>query len=396
MVAKTNYILDGAPHGDVANEFADTGYDSGLWRPYIDRNGNKCVTINVGKQYDPKLGRDRTTYEKMTFNEARFRGLDAPTLGLTNATIMRKDEWIIFDRVALQTARARLRVWSDLAAASPYTLDGMSAKILEHETISDPGEAFVDMSGMSEGRTDVPLFQLEGLPLPITHSNFWFDERDLRVSRRGGQPLDTMMAAMSARRVAESVEQTTLGTFSGLTYGTTSNYSRAPTVYGYTTHPSRNTVTLTAPTGSNSATTVSEVLAMRTTLYGDNMFGPFVIYNGTDWDRYLDDDHFRYVTSGGAAPNTTLRNRLRTIDDIRDIRRADFLSPANTGGTYDFLMVSLGNPEVARAVIGMPVRVIQWPSHGGMRLNFKVMAIMVPQVRADYSGNSGIHHGQVT
>jgi len=41
----------------------------------------------------------------------------------------------------------------------------------------------------------------------------------------------------------------------------------------------------------------------------------------------------------------------------------------------------------------MPITTVQWESQGGMRLNFKVMAIQVPQLRADYSSQSGIAHG---
>jgi hypothetical protein len=390
-------IVDGMPQGDVAMEFAESGYNSGLYQPYRDRNGNKCVTLNVGLKYDAKAGKDMPTFEKMTFNEARSRGYDAPTLYLTNATILRKDEWIMFDRVVVESARPRLRVWSDLAAANTYSLDGMANKMLEHETINDPGEAIVDMTGLADGRSDTILYQLEGMPLPITYQNFWFGERDLATSRKSGAPLSTMMARIAGRRVAETIEKTTLGTTTGLTYGTAANYGRTPTVYGYTNHPARNlSASLTTPTGSNSSTTVSQVLAMRSALYADGFFGPFVIYNGTDWDQYLDDDHFKYVTSGGAAPTGTLRQRLVQIDDVASVRRADYLTPANTGGTFDLIMVALGNPEVARAVIGMPIRILQWPSRGGMQMNFKVMAIMAPQVRADYAGNSGINHGSVS
>jgi hypothetical protein len=390
-------ILDGKPLGDVANEFAESGYNSGLYQPYVDREGNKCVTVNVGRHYDATKGRDVTTYEKMTLNEARFRGYDAPTLYLTNATILRKDEWISFDRAVVEAARPRLRVWSDLAAANTYTLDGMSSEILEHETINDPGEAQVDMDGLSDGRADSVLYQLEGLPLPITYGNFHFSERKLSISRKSGQPLSTLMASIIGRRVAETIEKTTIGTTTGLTYGTTANYGRAPTVYGYTNHPARNYGTnLTAPTGSNPDTTLSEILTMRSTLYTDGFMGPYVIYNGTDWDAKLDDDYFVLATTGATAPTRTLRERLKAIEGIQDVRRADYLTPTNTGGTFDLLMVSLGNPECARAVIGMPIRILQWPSRGGMQLNFKVMCIMAPQIRADYNGASGINHESVT
>lgn len=397
MPPLTDFVLDGKPHGDVASQLAETGYNSGVYRPYVDENGNRCVDVNVGMQYDPTKGKMVSTAEKMTFNEARRRGFSAPTLdNVSNTLVLRKDEWIMFDSKVVKVARQRLRAWADLAAQNTFTLNGMASEILEWETMSDPGEARVDMDGMTEGRRDVPIWQLEGLPLPITQSDFWFSERKLAISRTKGQPLNTLMAETAGRRVAESVEKVTLGVTTGITHGTSTRRLRAPTIYGYTSHPDRNTKTVTTPTGSNSATTVSEVLAMRSVLYADGFHGPFVIYNGTDWDEFLDDDHFRYVTSGGAAPITTLRERLMRIRDVADVRRADYLSPANTGGTFDLIMVSLSNAEVARAVVGMPLKTIQWPTQGGMRMNFKVMAIMVPQIRSDFTGQSGIMHGQVT
>jgi hypothetical protein len=91
-----------------------------------------------------------------------------------------------------------------------------------------------------------------------------------------------------------------------------------------------------------------------------------------------------------------LRARLANIEDISAVRRLDYLTPTLTGGTFDLIMVALGNAAVARAVVGMPTRVIQWESQGGARLNFRVMCIMAPQIRADYNGNSGINHQSVT
>lgn len=395
-VVNSEFVLNGQPNGDAAMQLAEVGYDSGIYRPYRDENGNRCVDLIVGNQYSPKLGRMIPKRAKTTLNEAKFMGYDAPTLHLTNATILRKDQWIILDQKVLKVARQRLRAWSDLAAANTHTVPGMAMQMLEHETMNDPGEAKVDMEIMSEGRTDRPLFQLEGMPLPITHSEFTYSSRELAISARNGTSLSTLSAEASGRRVAETIEKTTLGVIDGITFGTAANYSNAPAVRGYTNYTDRNTVVLTAPTGANSPTTVSEVLGMRSTLYADGFFGPFTIYNGTDWDQFLDDDHFKFVTSGGAAPNTTLRRRLLEIEDIRAVRRADYLTPALTGGTFDFVMVSLSNAEVARAVIGMPIKVVQWPSQGGARLNFRVMAIMASQIRSDYNGNCGINHGQVT
>src|SRR5690606_24326448 len=121
--------------------------------------------------------------KKMTVNEAQQRF----GVVINGPTSLRKDEWIQLDQVVLRAARARLRAWSDLASANTFGgFNGMAKLILEHETMSDPGEASVDFDGLTDGRTDAPKFQLEGLPLPITHSDFWFSSRRLAVSRNTG------------------------------------------------------------------------------------------------------------------------------------------------------------------------------------------------------------------
>lgn len=388
-----SFIMDGQAHGDMAEDVMEHGSDPGLRRPYFDRNGNKCVTLNVGKHYDAEKGKDVFQYEKMTINEAKRRGYDSPVL---NATTLRKDEWLRLDAAVLKQTRQRLRAWADLVQANSFSLDGMSVELLEHETVNDPGEAVVDMDGIASSRADAHLFQLEGLPLPITHSDFWFSERKLRISRNTGQPLSTLMAEAAGRRVAETIEKTTIGVQTGLTFGTAANYGQTPTVTGYRNHPLRNTASNTAPTTSNGETIVDEILAMRETLYNDGFYGPFMLYNSTDYDRYLDGDYYALTTSGAVAPTQTLRSRIEAIDDIRQVRRLDYMTPTAVSGTYNLLMISLGMAAVARAVIGMPVKVVQWESRGGMQKNFKVMGIMVPQIRADYAGNSGINHGSVT
>jgi hypothetical protein len=358
----------------VADQLASCRFDPGLLRPYIDGQGRRCVTVNNGKG----------GYEKRLVGELINNGIHSPVF---NATSLRKEEWIQLDTVVLKAARQRLRAWADLAGANSYGgFNGMSKTMLEHETMSDPGEAIVDMDGLTEGRGDEPKFQLEGLPLPITHSDFWFSARRLAASRNSGTPLDTTMAEAAGRRVAEMIEQTLIGTQTGITYGGTNtlSYGRNPTVFGYTNFTSRNTKTdLNTPTGSNPETIVQDVLEMRDQLYDDRFYGPFMLYHSTAYDQYLDNDYFR---SGGTSVLQTLRQRIESIDGISGVRRLDFL----TSG-FQMIMVQM-TPDVARAVNGMDITTVQWESVGGMRLNFKVMAIQVPQLRADYDGRCGIVH----
>lgn len=386
-----DFIMNGQGHGAVAEQLASCRFDPGLLRPYIDGRGQRCVTINTGRT-DPT---GRAIYEKRLVAEMINNGVSSPVF---NATSLRKEEWIQLDNVVIRAARQRLRAWADLAAANTYGgFNGMAKTILEHETMSDPGEAIVDMDGLTEGRTDSPKFQLEGLPLPITHSDFYFSSRRLASSRNSGTPLDTTMAEAAGRRVAEKIEKTLIGIETGLTYGggsSTPTYGRASTVFGYTNFPSRNTYTsVTTPTGSNPEATVNNVLAMRDVLYADGFYGPFMLYHTNDWDRWLDNDYFR---TGGTSVTRTLRERLQSIEGIQGVRRLDFWTGMNSGLSatlpYQLLLVQM-TQEVARAVNGMDITTVQWESVGGMRLNFKVMCIQVPQLRADYNGNCGICHG---
>ena len=105
-------------------------------------------------------------------------------------------------------------------------------------------------------------------------------------------------------------------------------------------------------------------------------------YVSSDYDEFLDNLFSTAEPSAG-----TLRSRLQQVDGISGIRRLDYLTD-----TFTVLLVQMTS-DVARAVNGLPLTTVQWESKGGMQLNFKVMAIQVPQLRADYNSNTGIAHG---
>jgi len=292
-----DFIENGRGIGPVGEQLANVRFDPGLLRPYKDSRGIPCVTITTNKMvYNEKTKRREPLRENVRIKDLMDNGIFSPVF---NATALRKEEWDMLDQIALRAARYRLRAYGDLAAANSFGgFNGMSKMILEHETQSDPGEAFVDMDGLTEGRTDQPQHQLQGLPLPITHSDFWFSARKLAISRNTATPLDTMMAEAAARRVAESIEKVTIGTNTGITYGGASTqqggYGRTSTVYGYTNFPNRLTYTsIAAPTagGYTPAKTLANVLAMRDLLTANKFYGPYMIYTSNDWDQYMDNDY---------------------------------------------------------------------------------------------------------
>ena len=426
----------GHVQGDVLNQTgASAGsvqWDSGLRRPYIDKNGKVAVTVNTGR-YTVEKGvrvplKEHRTVQQL-FNE---RGIFLP---VWNATSLRKEDWLELDRQVLLAARYRLLLTEDIKKAGTYGgFNGMGKMILEHETMSDPGEAITDMDALTEGRNDGPRFQLEGLPLVITHSDFYYSERNLAVSRNSGMPLDSLSGEAAGQRIGESLEKTAIGNVTPTQFGgnstLTGGYGRTSKVYGLINFPSRQTKTnLTTPSGSNASSTVSDVLAMIDTMVAQKFYGPWTIYHSNDWNQYLDND---YILTGGNVATQTLRQRLKNMTGIQDVKRLDMLfatqpttNPLWTssivgttgisqyrgpggeylyGGTnfsnanvnpFTMIMVQM-TPNVVRWVDGMGITTVMWETIGGLRKNFKVMCIQVPQLRADFYGNCGILQAQTS
>lgn len=385
----------GTPYGMVGTQMMNGSdlitFDPGLMRPYRDERGR--VWVDVTTNVEPKRDKDG----RLTFNKAgqieyartlepqlvmdRVRA-GLPVLNVSNALTLRKDQWILLDAVAMKAARPRMRAYTDLRNANSLGgFDGMATPILEHEVMNDPGEALVDMDGLSEGRGFQPTFGLQGTPLPLVHSSFFLSSRFLASSRSKGQPADTVRAEVSGRRVGEMIERMTIGTADAFQYGVNTEYEATAKVYGYITHPDRITKTdLTASTSFAGATFVNEVIAMRELAYASNFFGPFICYVSTAYDAKLDQD---YIPTGGDSTMGTVRQRVRLIDGITDVRRLDYL-----GG--DVVLLVQMTEDVCRAVNGMEIMTVQWETKGGMQLNFKVMGIQVPQIRSVYiTGTTG-------
>ena len=69
--------------------------------------------------------------------------------------------------------------------------------------------------------------------------------------------------------------------------------------------------------------TLADFLACRKQLQDNLFYGPYMVYHSTDWDQWLDND---YARLGGNNASMTLRDRLKAIDGIEDVKRLDFLT----------------------------------------------------------------------
>lgn len=354
-----DFVMNGQGYGSVAAQLLANDMNPGVLRPYLSNNAN-----------DPRT---------FVTNAA---GLAVPTNN--NTAALRKDDWLILDSAVIRTAKPRLKAVANMRSKGlQYTIpNGMSKTVLQYERQSDISNAIISMDGNRRSEGDRPVFDLNNLPLPIIHKDFSYSLRQLSASRNGDSPLDTTTAELAARRCAEQAEQLLLGVTASYAYG-------GGTIYGLMNFPSRITKVMTNPTsgGYLPSQTLQEVLAMRLLAQQAYHFGPYTLYTSLAWDTALDSDYI--INVNGVTSGITLRQRLANNTGISQVQTLDYLPG------YTMILVE-DNADVARMVIGMDFVTVQWEVNGGMEVRFKVMCIMVPQLRADIAGNTGIVHGTAT
>lgn len=298
-----------------------------------------------------------------------------------NATaLLQYDEWKDIDRTVIEIAVKRMAAVNDLRAAGlEHNLGGIGATISLWDRSSDMSGAEISMDARNRSQMDTVAYATQTVPVPIVHKDFQVEARRLEASRRFGESVDTTAAAIAGRVVAEGTE-TML--FNGSAINVDGN-----AIYGYTTHPDRNTVVLSThwdvldgSTGANVAI-LTDVLAMISASRIARHYGPWVLYIPTGYESKMDEDF-----KGGTSSDTrTVRQRLLAVEGLQDIKVSDFLSANNV------IMVSL-TKEVVDLAIGQDVTTVQWTNNGGMSEEFKVMAVWVPRIKSDFDGRSGIVH----
>ena len=340
--------------GDVGGRLLANGMNVNVLRPFVGSDGRSYIT-NIGPDGKPQV--------QLTAN---------------NATL-RYQEWQQIDQAVIAAAMLRLIGVADLYSRNlVYRVsNGLGTTVLVTETMSDTEQAQVSMDGATRGRRDRPEFGVGYLPLPIAHKDFQIDIRTLNASRNRGQALDTLQAENAGRKVAEKIESILFNGLSSYNFG-------GGTLYGYTDYPYRNTQALTYAwdnASATGATMLTDVLAMTQKSVNARHYGPWVLYIPAKYQTVIGNDFKQYS-------DKSIRERLLEVSGLTDIKVADFL-------TGDNIMLVEMSTDTVRAVEGLQIQTLEWASEGGMILNYKVMAIIVPQLRADIEGRCGITHGSI-
>lgn len=352
MGIKTDFVFNGQGYGSVADKLIEANMDPGALRPWRAKNGKSYVTlVRNGK---PK------------------------NFAINTPATLSWDAWKYMDRKLVRQARPRLRVWGDLVGAG-LTFDhpdAMGSPILQEQTMTDFGFASVSMDGVRETDRDRPIFDIRNFPLPIVHGSYQFTARQLAAARRGVMNLDSGSSEQIIRKIVERIEGMCLGTAASYSYG-------GGTIYGLTNHPNRITKAMTLPTagGWQPSVFIDEILDTIQDLQDDQFNGPYGLYYSPAWGQYLDGD---YSDSYGGE---TLRTRLAKVEDITFRRKVHY-------GLSGFQVILFQLTEdVIRAINGLKMTTLQWDSNGGLVKNYKILAIMVPQLRTNADDEIGIAHG---
>lgn len=288
----------------------------------------------------------------------------------TNA-LLRRDEWEQLDDRVVEIAANTLSGIADLRAAGlTVNLGGLGVLVSQYETASDMTDAAVNMAAEVDDEEDRVSFNLVGVPVPIISKSFRIDIRSLAASRQNGSMLDTTHVDVATRKVAEMLEY--------ILYNGSTIVQRGQTIYGYLTHPNRNTVGGGADWGT-ATNILPNVTAMIGALVGDNMPGPYRLY--------LHPDQYMQTMALNASTSVPI---LRTLEALPGLG-AGSIKWTNYIPAGQAALVAM-NRDVVDLAIGQEILPVEWDTKGGLVTRWKVLGALVPRVKADAGGRSGISH----
>lgn len=302
---------------------------------------------------------------------------------------------VLIDRAPVEVGLQRLTFVADLLAEGlTYPLpDPLSVTQLEFYSRNRVGSAQRSMtpSARTEGKQQIML--PNRLPIYLTLDGFELDIRTLKMSERVGMPLDTAIIKQSVRACNEAIED------AGINGATTldgqalvdAGYSAPGVLNAPNSNNVANSVDWTAANvvGTTGPAMLADVQSAVAALQADKKYGPYNLYVGTTAGIVLTGD---FKANG----DLTIQQRLEELTfggrNLR-IRVADMMPNAATG--KQFVLVQMTS-DVVDVVTGQPPTVIPWTSLDGFTMHNLVMTIMVPRVRSDYDGNSGVCTGTKT
>lgn len=289
-------------------------------------------------------------------------------------TSLRYDEWKAIDE---QLVATQLQWMAGIADLYEYSLDtnngGLGTIIHEYETVSGLGEADVDMTGEGAGSNDKPKYGIDGVPVPLVHKKIDINKRKLEASRKRGEAIDTTIVAESAKVIAEKQES--------MLFNGHATKVDGKSIYGYTTHPSKNDVTLALNWGTTPANIEADFRALLAAADAVNRKGPFIIYvSKTEWS-YLR----KNISTTGDSVKTYYQAMKEMFAEIIDIKVSYALATGNV------VMVQMDKGTVDLSISQEMTRLEMESKF--FQIKLMVFQAMIHRIKVDGDGTTGVFHG---
>lgn len=290
-----------------------------------------------------------------------------------------EDAQKVIDNAVVQVGMDRLVIAADiLAAGLTFNLtDPLSVLEVQWDSANRAGSARRVMNPSARGENQLPDRLPNRIPVYLTTDDFNMGIRLLKASERAGMPLDVTQVGNATRNVNEAIEDATINGAGVQQDGyTTPGLLNAPGAnhFGYSGGTSWNT--------ASGEVILANVMGMIAEAQTAKKWGPYNLYLPTSYGNAVNAD---FKANG----SLTILQRIQALPQIASVKVADQL-PADR--TILMQMTS----DVVDMIYGMAPTVIPWTSVDGFVLYWMVMAVMVPRVRADYNGASGIVVGNLT
>ena len=292
-------------------------------------------------------------------------------------SVLAEGEWEMLDSRIIAAARKQLVGVQDLIDEGlTHDLGDLGTFVTSWQLASDFDPANVSMSAQEEPEDDTVDIQKKTAPVPIVSKGYRLDLRELLASRRTGQDLDTMNAERAGREVSVTLE--------GMLFNGSPITLGGDTIYGYTTHPSRNYVAAAAVPGVAAAGdfgTIGNIdLVFRHALElvsGDFYRGPYRAYiSRTQWYQMK----AFYADGSGQTAETRIR---ANFPEIKSLKMSDEL-------TDELVLVSM-NRDVVDWGVAHDLDNVEWAPNPFVT-RIRVFAAQIPRVKADINARSGIVH----
>jgi len=290
---------------------------------------------------------------------------------LRTNTLLRKDDWLMLDEWVVGVSSTILNGIADLQAMGLSIANGgLGTMIHAYNQVTAFTPATITMDPRVDAYRDRVDYKLVNVPVPCIISPFEINIRELAASRQHGHALDRDHVDEATRVVGEAIESMLFNGASLVVQGTP--------IYGYTTHPMRNTAA-----GASWAVSTNIYPNVLTMIAGIEADG----YQNGPYRLYLHPTQYNQAFALNANTSQPIISTIQGLPGFGpgSVKKAGSLTAGQA------VLVSM-NRNIVDLSVGQSIMPIEWQEKGGLVSEFVVFGCMVPRVKSTADGRSGIYH----